>query len=152
MTKESITEMTVRPLGEYGLELGMTRFELLELSNQASERIGGTLDWLTQLIFALLIASFFVANKLSRKQLGFLLAVYSAIFFFQLWIAAGAYIEYYKFSEAAGLTPIDLINIGGVKVDDMAIVLGLWLVMYMGSIWWVFSCRKSQQKELGSPL
>ena len=146
MPKESATEIAIRPLGDYALELGLTRYELLELSNHAGDRFGGTVDFLIQILFALLIASFFIAHKLSKSQLGFLLATYTVLFFLN-WNWARAHAEEWAaFSAAAGLPPVGTIIIGDVLISDLAILWVLLCAMYFGSIWWVLSCRKNQAK------
>ena len=68
------------------LELNLSTFEYRELSNQAMDRMGVSMDFITQIIFAMLIASFFIAHRLSRSQLILVMSLYSLLVALNLYI------------------------------------------------------------------
>jgi hypothetical protein len=151
MAGEQVAEVTVRPLGEVGLELGMTRYELYEVSNQALTTFHTNIDSLIQILFAFLMAMFFIAHRLSRRQFGFALVTYSVLQFLYLRGAYNAVGEFERLNAAMGLPTPDF-EIWAIKFSEFTFVYTVMVAMYMGSIWWSFGCRENQKKEIGSPL
>ena len=133
------------------LELNLSIFEYRELSNQAMDRMGVSMDFITQIIFAMLIASFFIAHRLSRSQLILVMSLYSLLVAMNLYIFASHVAEFEGFSAAAGL-PVDVIEVGSYRFPLLGPQIFLYFLMYLASLWWVMSCRKNQSKQLESPL
>ena len=99
----------------------------------------------------MLIASFFIAHRLSRSQLILVMSLYSLLVAMNLYIFASHVAEYEGFSAAADL-PVDVIEVGSYRFPLLGPQIFLYFLMYLASLWWVMSCRKNQSKQLESPL
>lgn len=140
MADESIVSQVTRPLGNVGIELDLTRAELLELADRQAQRWFDHISWAMEITFAFMIATFFIAHRLSRPQFFFLLVAYTL---FMMSNIQGYSVASYEIAPEL---------YAGIMYPVEAIPLLLYVILYMGSIWWAISCRRNQPKEIGSPL
>jgi hypothetical protein len=79
MANQVAAEVVIRPLGEGGAELGMTRAEMLEHLDVLITASQSSVDSSIQFLFAWLVAMFFIAHRLSKVQflaaIGFYLGI-----------------------------------------------------------------------------
>jgi len=164
MGAEIVTAMVeIIPFGNGGAELGMTRAEMYDrLDNLYAEWIGYTTLTL-QITFAWLIAMFFVAHRLSRPQL-FVVAVFFSWFYFQSWqLQMSTLREIAAWSQLLAPEGIELLPARDYSWAHRSMRAFLYgtdsqyrdtipFLMFAGCIWWAFSCRRNQPKEIGSPL
>jgi hypothetical protein len=154
------TIVQIIPFGEGGAELGMTRAEMLEHTDNLEADWASYTTTVLQLTFAWLIGMFFVAHRLSRSQL-FVAIAFFGIFYFQTWSSYMSIVDaidrwnaHMWPSDYVALNPdqnllrqaVEFLNIGSWAWDALPFML------FAGCIWWAFSCRRNQPKELGSPF
>jgi len=151
MAGESVAGEVTRPLGNVGIELDLTRVELLELADRQAQMGFDYISWAMEITFAFMIATFFIAHRLSRPQFFFLLVAYTLFIFHNLEGYSVASHEIRFWLEAAGMR-VSAPEFAGIAYPVEAIPLLLYAIFYMGSIWWAISCRRNQAKEIGSPL
>ncbi|MEP5568110.1 MAG: hypothetical protein ABJN62_09780 [Halioglobus sp.] len=156
-----MNEVVLRPFGEGGAELGMTRAEMMEHIHFISEGMNATSDTQLQIFFAWLVAMFFVAHRLSRAQFLVVSALFT-YFTWDSWISMShGWHAFIAWQEYAGLhhQVLDMTgNLSGIVEKSMQFMrtvssdaIFYWAV-YASCMWFGFSCRKNQPKELGSPL
>jgi hypothetical protein len=164
MEAEIVTAVVeIIPFGNGGAEIGMTRAEMYDrIDNLYTESVSYT-TLILQITFAWLIAMFFVAHRLSRPQL-FVVAVFFAWFYFESWdLSLGAHGEIGAWYQLLAPGGIDMLPPVDVSWSHQVIKRLLWSAdseyrhtlpfwIFGGCIWWAFSCRRNQPKELGSPL
>ncbi len=160
MAQEQVDKVAIRPFGEGGEELGMTRAEMLDhinvLEGVFSSAVGSSVEFL----FAWLVAMFFIAHRLSKLQFLVASGIYLLLMsmHFLSMVNTATYTEIWKryagFSTQAYATGTDAAILD--RSIDLAqggyfVSLVFWVVVAI-SIWWAVSCRENQPKEIGSPL
>ena len=160
MASEKIAEVVIRPLGEGGDKLGMTRAEILEHLNHLDGAFQAAVDGSVQFLFAWLVAMFFVAHRLSRVQFfvanGFYLVIcvlqyVTMLSIFQSQDVWSRYGGFYTQSHEVGTEPTLLDRFLEGLIGGYSISLVFWALI-AASIWWAVSCRRNQPKEIGSPI
>ncbi len=160
MAEEQVKQVAIRPFGEGGEELGMTRAEMLDhinvLESASSAAVGSSVEFL----FAWLVAMFFIAHRLSKLQFLVATGIYlilMSMHYFSM-VSSATYTETWKryagFSTQADATGTEkTILDSGIEFAQGGHFASLvfWVVVAI-SIWWAVSCRENQPKEIGSPL
>jgi hypothetical protein len=151
MAGESVVGEVTRPLGSVGIELGLTRVELLELADRQIQMGFDYISWAMEITFAFIIATFFIAHRLSRSQFFFLLAAYTLFIChnFEGYLITRYEVDFWL--KAAGMI-VSAPEFAGIAYPVETIPFLLYATFYVGSIWWAISCRRNQPKEIGSPL
>ena len=152
MTEVIAAEESVIPMGELGLKLGMSRFELLSLSDFRLEQITTLTELYFQLLSAFFIASLFIAKRLSSRQFYFLLSIYSVT---MVWLSLNILLQlrmWEQYWRAAGLIHVGNFTVGGIEIWHGIPSILVSLVFLLGSIWWAINCRKSKTIETANPI
>jgi hypothetical protein len=128
----------------------MTKAEIMDQGNWALDNAVGQTDTFFQLLFGFLIAMFLIAHRLSRTQFTAALVLYSSV----VLLTGDQWLDRVIFFEAIerflGGDPFHTFL--NVKIPYFVPMLIVYCLMFAGSIWWAFSCRRNQPKEIGSPL
>jgi hypothetical protein len=152
MTDVIAAAESVIPMGELGLKLGMSRFELLSLSDFRLEQMTTLTELYFQLLSAFLIASLFIAKRLSSRQFYFLLSIYSVT---MVWLSFNILLQlrmWEQYWRAAGLIHVGNFTLGGIEIWHGIPSILVSLVFLLGSIWWAIICRKSTTIENANPI
>ena len=160
MKNQAAAELIIRPFGEGGADLGMTRAEMLEHIDVLVMAGVSAIDSSIQFLFAWLVAMFFIAHRLSRAQflaaIGFYL-VMSFLKYAELvsnYTAQDTWVRYAGFylqEHEVGVEPALTDKVVEAALSYVALSLMFWAVV-AASIWWAVSCRRNQPHEAGSPL
>ena len=160
MAGGQVKEVVVRPFGEGGAELGMTRAEMLEHIDFLSEAFQSSIDGSVQFLFAWLVAMFFVAHRLSIVQFlvanGFYLAISTLQYVTLFTLSRSAevwsrYAGFYTQTNEVGVQPTILDRTIDAVIGGYSQSLVFWGVVAAG-IWWAVSCRRNQPNQIGSPI
>ena len=160
MVTQVAAEVTIRPLGEGGAELGMTRAEMLEHLDVITVAGQSAMDSSIQFLFAWLVAMFFIAHRLSKVQFVAAIGFYLVMSFLKYaelvsifraqdsWAAyAGLVIQEHE----PGTEPTLFNQIVQAALSGHSLTLVFWAVV-AASIWWAVSCRTNQPNVIGSPI
>jgi len=153
-------EVVIRPFGEGGAQLGMSRAEMLEHLDVLITAGQSAVDSSIQFLFAWLVAMFFIAHRLSKVQFFVAIGFYLGISFLKYaelasnfaaqdtWAGyAGFYVQEHDVGAESNLFD----KMIEVALSDQSLSLTFWAVV-AASIWWAISCRKNQPNEVGSPI
>ena len=160
MVEEQVKQVAIRPFGEGGEELGMTRAEMLDHINVLEGTFSAAVGSSVEFLFAWLVAMFFIAHRLSKLQFLVASGIYlllMSMHYFSM-VSSATYTETWK--RYAGFNT-QLNTTGAEKTfldSSIELIQGgqFASIVYWGviviSIWWAFSCRENQPKDIGSPL
>ena len=160
MAEEQIEQVVIRPFGEGGAELGMTRAEMLDHINQLEAAFSSAAGSSVEFLFAWLVAMFFVAHRLTKLQFIVASGIYLLLMFthYISMVSSTAYSETWKGyagfnmqASAAGVDKTILDRSIELTLGGHFASLVYWVVVTI-SIWWAVSCRKNQPMDIGSPL
>ena len=149
----------IRPFGDGGAELGMSRAEMLDQINFLRESLATAIGDSIEILFAWLVVMFFIAHRLSRAQfftaVSFYLighiylygTMYRHVMLQSVWARYGGFIS--RADAGGGTTPID--SLLSFLMSGYTSTFVYWAIVAT-SIWWAVSCRRNQPKDIGSPL
>ena len=148
--------MDLKPFGPGGAELGMTRAEMLDRIDYLESAEMAGIEFQTEVMFAWLVAMFFIAHRLSRTQFLACCLLFSLICLWNYMNIWDNMIAFTAWQYLAGFHPVDPESLW----DQMISVFlgGYWmkalmaLGTYVACIWFSVSCRRNQANTIGSPF
>ena len=150
-------EVVIRPFGIDGASMGMTRSEMIDRIESISQGMDSLIQFQTQITFGWLVVAYLAASKLTRPQFLTGCFFYSVL---TLWNYMSLYFGYNAIGvwhDRAGLiaTPNAILDdpllykvFFSISTDYVA--SALYLGLFLATLWFATSCRRSQRQEFGS--
>ena len=150
--------MELKPFGPGGAELGMSRAEMLDRVDYLESAEMAGIEFQTEVMFAWLVAMFFIAHRLSRVQFLAGCLLFSLISLWNYMNIWDNMVAFMYWQELAGFTSngVEIVSIW--DQISSAFLGGYWmkaamaLSTFVACIWFAFSCRRNQANTIGSPL
>ena len=147
-----MTEMI--PFGEGGAELNMTRAEMIEHARAREEEQQAIIDSQTQLVFAWLLAMYFVGRRLNRFQFA-VISFFFTLLTFNKWLNLHFLIDSaQRWWTYAGASAMDFAAHGEGMEAGLTTALSGWLIgglaflLWACCMWWGISCYRGSGPSL----